>query len=97
MVWSMALRARAEERHGEGLDDDGDLGVGGGVLIVKEAAGDHRARLRTSLYWGETPSSMVSLVTPPPMEMRSWNSSMGELAMMPGTCSRTAAMSSRVM
>ncbi len=40
---------------------------------------------------------MVSLVMPPPMETRSWNSSMGEEATMPGTWSTTAAMSSRVM
>src|SRR5215469_12526038 len=54
-------------------------------------------RLRTSLYCGETPRSMVSLTMPPPMLTRSWNSSMGDEAMMPGTCSMTAAISSRVM
>ena len=32
---------RAEEGLGEGLDDDGDLLVGEGVLVVEEASGEH--------------------------------------------------------
>ena len=86
----------AEEGDGEGSDDDGDLGVGAGILIVKEAAGEDR-QISDFFVLGETPRIMVSLVMPPPIETRSWISAMGEEAMMPGTCSVTASMSSRVM
>ena len=49
------------------------------VLIVEEAAGED-FEIADVFVCGETPRSMVSLVTPLPMLMVSWNSSMGEAA-----------------
>jgi hypothetical protein len=55
-------------------------------------------RPRTSLYCGETPRIMVSLVTPPPTLIAVWSSSIGEEATMSSPIAAfTACMSSIVM
>ena len=54
------------------------------------------SRLRTCWYSGSTPSTSTSRSMPPPTGMRSWISTMGEAATMPGTWRSTACMSSTV-
>src|SRR5260370_543553 len=96
MVWSMAAAGVPKRARARGSTMTATL-----VWAVASWSSKKRpattARLRTMRYCGETPRSMVSLVIPPPMLTLSWVSSMGEEATMPGTCSLTAASSSRVI
>src|SRR6266702_1712731 len=96
MVWSMAAAGGPKRARAKGSTMTATL-----VWAVASWSSKKRpattARLRTMRYCGETPRSMVSLVTPPPMLTLSCVSSMGEEATMPGTCSLTAASSSRVI